>query len=52
MRKKFFFENLTRILIFTLLPTILITLIFIAVLLPSEEKILQEENHNKLALWG
>ncbi len=50
MRKKFFFENLTRILIFTLLPTILITLIFIAVLLPSEEKILQEENHNKLAL--
>ena len=28
----------------------MITLIFIAVLLPSEEKILQEENHNKLAL--
>lgn len=50
MRKKFFFENLTRILFLTLLPTILITLIFIAVLLPSEEKILQEENHNKLAL--
>lgn len=50
MRKKFFFENLTRVLILTLLPAILITLIFIAVLLPSEEKILQEENHNKLAL--
>lgn len=50
MRKRFFLENLVRILTLSLIPVILITAVFIAVLLPSERNILQEENHNKLAL--
>ena len=50
MRKKFFMENLIRMLLLSLLPVILVTTLFVAVLIPTEKKLLQEENHNKLSL--
>lgn len=50
MRRRFFLENLTKMLALSLLPTIMVTVVFIMILLPSEKKTLRMDTHNNLSL--
>lgn len=50
MRRRFFLENLTKMLVLSLLPIMLLTFVFILVLLPAEKKTLHEGTHNNLSL--
>lgn len=50
MRRRFFLENLTKMLALSLLPTITVTVVFMMILLPTEKKALQMETHNNLSL--
>lgn len=50
MRRRFFLENLTKMLALSLLPTITVTVVFMMILLPTEKRALQMETHNNLSL--
>ena len=50
MRRRFFAENMVRMLTLSLLPMLFLTVIFFAVLVPTEKKSLESEAEINLSL--